>query len=72
MEGYGFLVSALHTRTAVNHGDHAQDVVTVVEVGSGETVQGLMNRLVFDPKGDSSYEDYITLRVVRPLADTEK
>lgn len=34
------------TQTGVNYGDHAQDVVTLYEVGEGETVQELVDRLL--------------------------
>lgn len=36
------------TRTGVNMGDHAQDIITEHEVGEGETVEALVERLLYD------------------------
>ena len=67
-------VSAMHTRTGVNCGDHAQDVIAAVEIAPDETVQDLVTRIIGLVDGNFSsytreFEDYITLRVVKPVPE---
>ncbi len=68
-------VSVTHTRVLVNAGDHAQDVMTAVEVGYDETVTEVAERLLrtqgyrrFTPE----YEDYLTIRLVKPREEPER
>ena len=65
-------------RTGVNMGDHAQDIITEHEVGEGETVEALVERLLYDeswsydiPNKIASqrkpkHEWFLTVRVMEP------
>lgn len=68
-------ISVTHTRVLVNAGDHAQDVTTAVDVGYDETVTEVAERLLrtqgyqrFTPE----YEDYLTIRLVKPREEPER
>lgn len=68
-------ISVTHTRMLVNAGDHAQDVTTAVEVGYDETVTEVAERLLrtqgyasFTPE----YEDYLTIRLLKPREEPER
>lgn len=54
--------------TADYRGDHAADVCQLHDVGAGETVQGLCQRLF--KRKDAAY-DYIELRLVAALPAEE-
>jgi hypothetical protein len=67
------------TRVGVNMGDHAQDIITNHEVAEGETVESLVERLLYDDSwtydrdnlGIAStrkpqHEWFLTVRVMEP------
>jgi hypothetical protein len=66
------------TRVGVNMGDHAQDIITDHEVGEGETVESLVERLLYDDSWTydtpakiaatrkPKHEWYLTVRVTEP------
>lgn len=66
------------TRVGVNMGDHAQDIITDHEVAEGETVESLVERLLYDDswtydtpgkiaaQRNPKHEWYLTVRVMEP------
>jgi hypothetical protein len=66
------------TRVGVNMGDHAQDIITHHEVGDGETVESVVERLLYDDSWtydtpgkiaatrQPKHEWYLTVRVMEP------
>jgi hypothetical protein len=67
-------VSVLLTRVGVNMGDHAEAVVTAVDVENEETIGQVVARLLTDPSYDYAEkksvtkpnpENYLTIRVVQ-------
>ena len=64
-------VSALHVRVAVNCGDHAQDMLNVVEIAPDETVIDFAQRILGDIGHHRSldrFEDRIEIRLVKPVS----
>lgn len=71
-------IAVQRVRTGVNMGDHAQDIITEHEVGDGETVEALVERLLYDeswsydiPSKIASsrqpkHEWFLTVRVMEP------
>lgn len=53
----------LHTRVGVNMGDHAQDVITAIDVDTSMSLDDIVDLLDLDGA------DYITVRVASPLDD---
>lgn len=68
-------VSVLHTRVMVNCGDHAQDITSAVEVNPDETVAEVAERLLRTQgyqRFTTEYEDYLTIRLVKPREESER
>lgn len=67
-------VSVLHTRVMVNCGDHAQDITSAVEVKPDETVAEAANRLLIERGYHDvpGYDDYLTIRLVKPIEEPER
>lgn len=63
-------ISVTHTRTGVNMGDHAQDVVRMLAVDPEDTIQSIVDRTLNKPdwrgKPDPQFGDFIIIRVVEP------
>lgn len=61
-------VSVMHTRVAVNLGDHAQDITSAVAPGEGETVEDFANRILNEgfPSHLPVFEDFLVIRLIRP------
>ena len=61
------IAATIHA-VATNFGDHAETIVTAVEVAEDETVRALLERLI--PPGHKwrgrDYEHFVTLRFVMP------
>jgi hypothetical protein len=71
-------ISVQRVRVGVNMGDHAQDILTDHEVADGETVEALVERLLYDDSWSydipakiaatrkPKHEWYLTVRVSEP------
>lgn len=68
------MFAADHTRVGVNMGDHAQDVTNAIEVNRmttlGELEDLLQRHHRFSGRlNEAAYDDFITLRLVRPIRE---
>lgn len=59
---------AILLRTQEYRGDHSADVVIAEELLAGETVEALAERLLMR-YGDPRFEDWIEVRLVKPMSD---
>lgn len=66
-------ISVSYTKVGVNLGDHAQDVINMIEVGPDETVESLVRRTIESRAtwSESPYADYLTIRIVKPFSIEE-
>ena len=64
-------IAATVHAVATNFGDHAETIITAVEVAEGESVRALLERLIptgrrYQPR---KYEHFVTLRFVMPAVE---
>lgn len=69
------MFAADHTRVGVSMGDHAQDVTNAIEVNRMTTLGELedllqrRHRFASGRVHEAAYDDFITLRLVRPIRE---
>lgn len=71
----GPAVSVMYTRTGRNMGDHAQDIVRMVEVDRDDTIGDLVDRTLDRERPnrwrDNPWDDFLVIRLVEPKPEPE-
>lgn len=66
----GPAVSVMYTRTGRNMGDHAQDIVRMVEVDRTDTIGDVVDRTLDKERPnrwrDNPWDDFLVIRLVEP------